>query len=196
MIFCKRGRLNWKTVTNRACKPLYQEPSEKSSLVICILEISFNVKTASTCTTELWDARKSFILTRLKIKVAPYPVIVSLDTLNVIGKCTTVFCATSSECARHQKFWWSWHVCRVIDKIGTRVKIIKVSMTGTLEHSLLALLVLVAHNTVVLSTAPSPCCGKGTRCLPLARPLRRKLCQTVGHRPGVHIGFPSQSALS
>ena len=41
----------------------------------------FDVKTASICTTELWDALKNFILTSLKIKVAPYPIIVSLDTL-------------------------------------------------------------------------------------------------------------------
>ena len=41
----------------------------------------FDVKTASICTTELWDALKSFILTSLKFKVAPYPIIVSLDTL-------------------------------------------------------------------------------------------------------------------
>ena len=41
----------------------------------------FDVKTASICTTQLWDALKSFILTSLKIKVAPYPIIVSLDTL-------------------------------------------------------------------------------------------------------------------
>ena len=41
----------------------------------------FGVKTASICTTELWDALKSFILTSLKFKVAPYPIIVSLDTL-------------------------------------------------------------------------------------------------------------------
>ena len=41
----------------------------------------FDVKTASTCTTELWDALKSFILDSLKIKVAPHPIIVSLDTL-------------------------------------------------------------------------------------------------------------------
>ena len=40
-----------------------------------------DVKTASTCTTELWDALKSFILDSLKIKVAPHPIIVSLDTL-------------------------------------------------------------------------------------------------------------------
>ena len=40
----------------------------------------FDVKTASICTTELWDALKSFILTSLKFKVAPYPIIVSLDT--------------------------------------------------------------------------------------------------------------------
>ena len=43
----------------------------------------FDVKTASICTTELWDALKSFILTSLKFKVAPYPIIVSLDTLNL-----------------------------------------------------------------------------------------------------------------
>ena len=44
----------------------------------------FDVKTASICTItiELRDALKNFILTSLKIKVAPYPVIVSLDTLN------------------------------------------------------------------------------------------------------------------
>ena len=42
----------------------------------------FDVKTASIWTTELWDALKSFILSSLKFKVAPYPIIVSLDTLN------------------------------------------------------------------------------------------------------------------
>ena len=42
----------------------------------------FDVKTASICTTKLWNALKSFILTSLKIKVAPYPLIVSLDTLS------------------------------------------------------------------------------------------------------------------
>ena len=41
----------------------------------------FDVKTASICTTELWDALKNFILSSLKIKVAPYTIIVSLDTL-------------------------------------------------------------------------------------------------------------------
>ena len=40
----------------------------------------FDVKTASICTTELCDALKNFILTTLKVKVAPYPIIVSLDT--------------------------------------------------------------------------------------------------------------------
>ena len=40
----------------------------------------FDVKTASICTTELWDTLKSFVLTSFKIKVAPYPIIVSLDT--------------------------------------------------------------------------------------------------------------------
>ena len=45
----------------------------------------FDVKTASICTTdhELRDALKSFILTSLKFKVAPYPIIVSLDTLTL-----------------------------------------------------------------------------------------------------------------
>ena len=43
----------------------------------------FDVKTASICTTELWDALKSFILSSLKFKVAPYPIIVSLDTLTI-----------------------------------------------------------------------------------------------------------------
>ena len=44
----------------------------------------FDVKTASICTTELWDALESFILTSLKFKVAPYPIIVSLDTLKPV----------------------------------------------------------------------------------------------------------------
>ena len=48
----------------------------------------FDVKTASICTTELWVALKNFILTSLKIKVASYPIIVSLDTL------TSVLCST------------------------------------------------------------------------------------------------------
>ena len=43
----------------------------------------FDIKTASICTTKLWDALKSFILNSLKIKVAPYPIIVSLDTLSL-----------------------------------------------------------------------------------------------------------------
>ena len=42
----------------------------------------FDVKTASMCTTELWNALNSFILNSLKIKVAPDPVIVSPDTLS------------------------------------------------------------------------------------------------------------------
>ena len=45
----------------------------------------FDVKTASICTTELWDALKSFILTSFKIKVALFPKIVSLDTLRPAG---------------------------------------------------------------------------------------------------------------
>ena len=46
----------------------------------------FDVKTASTCTTELWDALKSFILDSLKIKVAPYSKAVSLDNMNNMNK--------------------------------------------------------------------------------------------------------------
>ena len=42
-------------------------------------------ETASICTTDLWDALKSFILNSLKFKVALYPIIVSLDTLKQIG---------------------------------------------------------------------------------------------------------------
>ena len=41
----------------------------------------FDVKTASICTTQLWDVLKSVVLTSLNFKVAPYPIIVSLDTL-------------------------------------------------------------------------------------------------------------------
>ena len=52
----------------------------------------FDVKTALICTTELWDALKSFILTSLKFKVAPYPIIVSLDTLSC------VFCWSFLQC--------------------------------------------------------------------------------------------------
>ena len=50
----------------------------------------FDLKTASICTTELWDVLKSFLLTSFKFKVAPYPIIVSLDTLK---------CYNFSKCA-------------------------------------------------------------------------------------------------
>ena len=50
------------------------------------VEIDLTSKHASICTTELWDALKNFILTSLKIKVAPYPIIVSLDTLKTLLK--------------------------------------------------------------------------------------------------------------
>ena len=42
----------------------------------------FDVRTASICTTDLWHTLKSFILNSLKFKVAPNPMIVSLDTLS------------------------------------------------------------------------------------------------------------------
>ena len=52
----------------------------------------FDVRTASICTTELWDPLKSFVLNSLKIKVAPFPIILSLDTLNHrLGKLTSLF---------------------------------------------------------------------------------------------------------
>ena len=76
----KRSTDVWKTVTKQ---PL------QTTVSINLWKIFaghtgdwFDVKTALICTTELWDTLKSFILTSLKIKVAPYPLIVSLDTLN------------------------------------------------------------------------------------------------------------------
>ena len=45
------------------------------------LEVGLTSKLALICATELLDALKSFNLTSLKIKVAPYPKIVSQDTL-------------------------------------------------------------------------------------------------------------------
>ena len=49
------------------------------------------------CTTELWDALKSFILTSLKFKVAPYPIIVSLDTLKKINRLASVHLLTKKK---------------------------------------------------------------------------------------------------
>ena len=63
----------------------------------------FDVKIASICTTELWDALKSCILTSLKIKVAPYHTIVSLDTLiKSFGKLQSLQAITC--------FWGRWLV--------------------------------------------------------------------------------------
>ena len=80
MIFCTRGRLMY--------DKLWQKQRLQTSVSINLWKILaghtgdwFDVKTALICTTELWDALKSFILTSLKFKVAPYPIIVSLDTL-------------------------------------------------------------------------------------------------------------------
>ena len=78
--FCTRGQLMserlWQTELADHCinKPLKSFAGHTGDW--------FDVKTASICTTDLWDALKSFILTSLKIKVAPYPLMVSLDTLN------------------------------------------------------------------------------------------------------------------
>ena len=59
----------------------------------------FDVRTASICTTDFWDALKSFILNSLKFKVAPYPIIVSLDTLKGARACVWVhFCACTCWC--------------------------------------------------------------------------------------------------
>ena len=68
----------------------------------------FDVRTALICTTELRDALKSFILTSLKFKVAPYHIIVSLDTLRPAGG--------DPEVDRQQKYFfdgfcffeWTW----------------------------------------------------------------------------------------
>ena len=80
MNFCTRGRLMYKRLRQRVLAD--------HTAFINVWKIFpgytgdwFDVKTASTCTTELWDALKSFILDSLKIKVAPHPIIVSLDTL-------------------------------------------------------------------------------------------------------------------
>ena len=48
-------------------------------------------RTQQICTTDLLDALKSFILSSLKFKVAPYPIIVSLDTLNEIYNSMSFF---------------------------------------------------------------------------------------------------------
>ena len=76
----------------------------------------FDVKTASLCTTELWEAQKSFILSSWKIKAAPYPMIVSLDTLkqrfshNVSGFETRP--KTAPQCSvKVINFWQSKFVC-------------------------------------------------------------------------------------
>ena len=66
----------------------------------------FDVKTASICPTEIWDALKNFIVTSLKIKVAPYPIIVSLDTLSsspIVRSFGKGSVNSSPRLARH---WW------------------------------------------------------------------------------------------
>ena len=65
----------------------------------------FDVRTASICTTDLWDALKSFILNSLKFKVAPYPTIVSLDTLNNITSERYLKCFSSDG----DSAWWRRH---------------------------------------------------------------------------------------
>ena len=77
--FCTRGRL----MSERLWQTALADHCIKKPLKIFASNIGdwFDVKTASICTTELWDALKSFILTSLKIKVAPFPVIMSLDNL-------------------------------------------------------------------------------------------------------------------
>ena len=65
----------------------------------------FDVRTASICTTDLWDAPKSFILNSLKFKVAPYPIIVSLDTLNFIKTNGAAPRAANSALQRSRLYW-------------------------------------------------------------------------------------------
>ena len=79
MIFCTRSRLMserlWQTaLADHVSINLWK-------IFTGHTEDWFDVRTASICTTDLWDALKSFILNSLKFKVAPYPIIVSLDTL-------------------------------------------------------------------------------------------------------------------
>ena len=62
----------------------------------------FDIETASICTTELWDTLKSFILNSFKIKMAPYPLIVSLDTLSH-GSHTTI--SSFSHWSHHCRSW-------------------------------------------------------------------------------------------
>ena len=82
MNFCTRGRLMHKRLRQRALadRCIYK----RLKIFPGYTGDWFDVKTASTCTTELWDALKSFILDSLKIKVAPHPIIVSLDTLTFL----------------------------------------------------------------------------------------------------------------
>ena len=67
----------------------------------------FDVKTASICTTELWDALKSFILTSFKIKVAPYPIRVSLDSSSERSQ-KHVVCAALCASWRLEYGDWNW----------------------------------------------------------------------------------------
>ena len=68
----------------------------------------FDVRTASICTTDLWDALKSLILNSLKFKVAPYPKIVSLDTLRCVNQQTWFFLELWKfcKCILHHRLIW------------------------------------------------------------------------------------------
>ena len=92
----------------------------------------FDVKTASTCTTELWDALKSFILDSLKIKVAPHPIIVSLDTLRWLGtvlarteRADFFFCQNLLFMAQAFRKWNNigGSPCSIFQKMGMNVAI-------------------------------------------------------------------------
>ena len=69
----------------------------------------FDVRTASICTTDLWDALKSFIWNSLKFKVAPYPIIVSLDTLTECIICQSLSTFPPTEKGPYWSIdWISW----------------------------------------------------------------------------------------
>ena len=65
----------------------------------------FDVKTASICTTELWDALKNFILTGLEIKVASYPIIVSLE-VHALHNIVCIGLASATSQPRNRQNWF------------------------------------------------------------------------------------------
>ena len=88
----------WKIVTNSACRPMYQETSEKSSLVI--LEIDLTSKLLWYVPLISWTLWKVSYWTVWNFKVAPYPKLVSLDTF-ISRKVTNIECGAEMNCIDH-----------------------------------------------------------------------------------------------